>query len=126
MPTGTPVQNNLFELWGLLHWLYPLMFTEATEKLFKTLSVLRKEHNERLSSPPLNKHAPRTKANVGFDVPPKEELTVFIPMSKAQRFWTYRRMNANESKMIFCGTIVKKEEDEVKRKDWELDSRREV
>ncbi len=70
----------------------------------------------------------RTQANVGFDGPPKE-LTVVLPMSKAQRLWTYwdlTRLNANESKMIFYGTIVKKEEDEVKRKDRELDSRREV
>ena len=33
--TGTPVQNNLLELWSLLHWLYPSVFTRATENLFK-------------------------------------------------------------------------------------------
>ncbi|KAI0337438.1 hypothetical protein BDW22DRAFT_1423593 [Trametopsis cervina] len=27
--TGTPVQNNLVELWGLLHWLYPNMVLYA-------------------------------------------------------------------------------------------------
>lgn len=71
----------------------------------------------------------RTKTNVEFDVPPREELTVFIPMSEAQRFWTYRlltRMNANELKTIFSGTIAMKEEDEVKREDRELDGRGEV
>ncbi|KAF8241258.1 hypothetical protein K440DRAFT_573971 [Wilcoxina mikolae CBS 423.85] len=28
--SGTPLQNNLSELWALLHWLYPDVFTENT------------------------------------------------------------------------------------------------
>ena len=34
--TGTPLQNNMTELWALLHWLYPDIFTERTSELFRT------------------------------------------------------------------------------------------
>lgn len=32
--TGTPLQNNLAELWSLLRWLYPMVFTPTTEAKF--------------------------------------------------------------------------------------------
>jgi SWI/SNF-related matrix-associated actin-dependent regulator of chromatin subfamily A member 5 len=32
--TGTPLQNNLGELWALLHWLYPQIWTDATQLPF--------------------------------------------------------------------------------------------
>lgn len=46
----------------------------------------------------------RTKANVEIAVPPREELTLFIPMTEAQRFWTYRlltRMDTMDLQEIF-------------------------
>jgi SWI/SNF-related matrix-associated actin-dependent regulator of chromatin subfamily A member 5 len=33
--TGTPLQNNLLELWALLHWLLPEVFTASTAELFQ-------------------------------------------------------------------------------------------
>lgn len=40
--TGTPLQNNLRELWALLHFLAPDIFTNATsEKFEKDLMLLR-------------------------------------------------------------------------------------
>jgi len=111
--TGTPVQNNLTELWGLLHWLYPSVFTEATERLFKNSFDL--EHGKYslpfitaaqnlLSTVMLR----RTKANVEVDVPPKETLTVFLPLSELQRFWTYKlltRMDTLNLQQIFTTKI---------------------
>jgi len=50
----------------------------------------------------------RTKANVEMSVPPREELTVFIPMTEAQRFWTYRlltRMDTLDLKEIFTTKV---------------------
>jgi len=93
--TGTPVQNNLVELWGLLHWLYPQIFTPASERLFQDSfdltrgcipSPFLKSAQDLLATIMLR----RTKANVEMSVPPRERLTVFIPMTEAQRFWTYR------------------------------------
>jgi len=50
----------------------------------------------------------RTKATVESSVPPKEELTVFIPLTEAQRFWTYRlltRVDTMDLKSIFTSKI---------------------
>ena len=46
----------------------------------------------------------RTKSVVECTVPPKEELTVFIPMTEAQRFWTLgllTRLDVDELEKIF-------------------------
>jgi SWI/SNF-related matrix-associated actin-dependent regulator of chromatin subfamily A member 5 len=107
--TGTPVQNNLVELWGLLHWLYPTLFTPTTERLFKDAFALeRGEYSipflvgcEKLLSVIMLR---RTKANVEMSVPPREELTVFIPLTEAQRFWYYRlltKMDTMDLQEIF-------------------------
>jgi SWI/SNF-related matrix-associated actin-dependent regulator of chromatin subfamily A member 5 len=111
--TGTPVHNNLGELWGLLHWLYPNVFTGATQNLFRESFDLSKGS---YSLPFLTAAKKllekvmlrRTKASVETTVPLKEELTVFIPLTEAQRFWTYRlltRMDTMELKSIFTSKI---------------------
>ena len=33
--TGTPVHNDLKELWSLLHFLYPSIFTPTTQHVFE-------------------------------------------------------------------------------------------
>ncbi|KAH8093223.1 P-loop containing nucleoside triphosphate hydrolase protein [Cristinia sonorae] len=116
--TGTPIQNNLVELWGLLHWLYPKIFTAATERLFKDSWDLSRGSystsflnaaNKLLTTVMLR----RTKSVVECSVPPKEELTVFLPMTEAQRFWTLgllTRLDVEELEKIFQ-TEVKGEDD---------------
>lgn len=111
--TGTPVQNNLVELWGLFHWLYPAVFTQSTEKMFHeafnltlgTYALPFLKATEKLLSKLMLR---RTKDGVEGQicVPPKEELTVFIPMSEAQRFWTYRlltKLDTPDLEGIFAG-----------------------
>ncbi|THH29276.1 hypothetical protein EUX98_g4910 [Antrodiella citrinella] len=107
--TGTPIQNNLVELWGLLHWLYPKVFTQASERLFQDSWDLSRGSysttvigaaNKLLATIMLH----RTKAVVECSVPAKEELTVFIPMTEAQRFWTLgllTRLDVEELEKIF-------------------------
>ncbi|KAJ6601267.1 SNF2 family N-terminal domain-containing protein [Mycena vulgaris] len=98
--TGTPIQNNLTELWGLLHWLYPHIFTPTTRALFAASFDLA---NGTYALPVINAvrallatiQLRRTKAALTDSgalggVPPREEWTVFIPLTEAQRFWTYR------------------------------------
>jgi len=107
--TGTPVHNNLGELWGLLHWLYPNVFTGTTQNIFHESFNLSKGS---YSLPFLTAAKKllekimlrRTKTTVEISVPPREELTVFIPLTEAQRFWTYRlltRMDTMDLKTIF-------------------------
>ncbi|KAG6887949.1 hypothetical protein C0995_011389 [Termitomyces sp. Mi166 len=115
--TGTPVQNNLGELWALLHWLLPTVFTQATQSLFNESFDI---HRGSYAIPFLNAAKKlvsiimlrRTKAVVaGDDVPPREELTVFIPLTETQRWWTYKlltKLPAADLQKIFIergGTI---------------------
>ena len=96
------MQNDLEELWSLFHWLYPAIFTPATFDLFSagwqpshaqySTSLIR-DAEKLLSAVMLR----RTKSAVDIDVPPREELTVFVPMSEAQRFWTYRLLTRLDS-----------------------------
>jgi SWI/SNF-related matrix-associated actin-dependent regulator of chromatin subfamily A member 5 len=100
-------------LWGLLHWLYPNVFTAATHSFFRdsfdlsrgsyslTFLAAAKKLLEKIM-------LRRTKATVEMTVPPKEELTVFIPLTEAQRFWTYRlltRVDTMDLKSIFTSKI---------------------
>jgi len=107
--TGTPVHNNLLELWSLLHWLCPAVFTSASERAFRDAFDLTRG----LYSLPFLTAAQdllkvvmlrRTKATVELNVPPREELTVFVPLAEAQRFWTYRlltRLDSGDLEQIF-------------------------
>ncbi len=101
--TGTPVQNNLVELWGLLHFLYPTLFTPPTLSPFReafnlaqgTYALPFLHATEKL----LNKiMLRRTKESVGGEVcvPPREEVTVFVPMAEAQRAWVLRLLGGME------------------------------
>lgn len=56
----------------------------------------------------------RTKATVDIAVPPRDELTLFLPMSEAQRFWTYRlltRLDSGELEAIFAPQEGEAEDD---------------
>lgn len=60
----------------------------------------------------------RTKATVEISVPPREELTIFIPMTEAQRFWTYRlltRMDTLDLEQIFTSKIQDTPDNEGRR-----------
>jgi len=98
--TGTPMQNNLGELWALLHFLQPDVFDdcEIFENYFnaKTLhedaaekarlvaqedksSILAKIH--RTIAPFLLR---RVKAEVDLSIPPKKEVVVYCPLTETQ------------------------------------------
>ncbi|KAF3033323.1 hypothetical protein E8E12_003832 [Didymella heteroderae] len=95
--TGTPLQNNLVEMWALLAWLYPDVFTENTQDLFKesfdlTRGKVNKEtmddarHLLELIMLRRMKDSP----NVNLGLPPKEEVLLYVPLTPMQRFWYTR------------------------------------
>ncbi|KAI9329957.1 P-loop containing nucleoside triphosphate hydrolase protein [Obelidium mucronatum] len=94
--TGTPLQNNLQELWALLHYLYPQVFTSQTAKYFGDSFNLQKgtyntdgiESSRKLLDLIMLR---RLKSHVDLSIPPKEELIIYLPLTPMQRFW-YKRL----------------------------------
>jgi SWI/SNF-related matrix-associated actin-dependent regulator of chromatin subfamily A member 5 len=96
--TGTPLQNNLSELWSLLHWLYPEVFSKNTNELFDNSFNLTKGQysntvldNSRHLLELIMLRRMKTSPGVDLNLPPKTEVLMFVPLSPMQRFW-YERM----------------------------------
>ena len=82
--TGTPLQNNLHELWSILNFLYPDVFRTSTafdrEGVSTDAQALNQAHHM-LKMCMLR----RTKDLVEKEVPPKEEIKVNCALSPLQR-----------------------------------------
>ncbi|VEL29094.1 unnamed protein product, partial [Protopolystoma xenopodis] len=85
--TGTPLQNNLHELWALLNFLMPEMFynAEMFDELFNNSSVEEENLVSRLHSVLRPFLLRRIKADVEKKLPPKKETKIYIGLSKLQR-----------------------------------------
>ncbi|KAJ3140412.1 hypothetical protein HK100_009843 [Physocladia obscura] len=103
--TGTPLQNNLHELWSLLHYLYPTIFSDVTSSFFAQSFNLSKglyDHRaldaaRRLLEVVMLR---RLKSSVDLSIPPKEELIVYLPLTEMQRFWYKRLLTRIENSML--------------------------
>lgn len=98
--TGTPLQNNLTELWSLLHFLMPSIFDklESFESWFDFSALKEKNGAEQLLSEDRKKnlvaslHAilkpfllRRVKADVETSLPKKREYVLYAPLTQTQR-----------------------------------------
>ncbi|XP_052795307.1 SWI/SNF-related matrix-associated actin-dependent regulator of chromatin subfamily A member 5-like [Mya arenaria] len=86
--TGTPLQNNLHELWALLNFLLPDVFNSADDfdSWFNT-SSMDLELVERLHGVLRPFLLRRLKSEVEKKLLPKKETKIFIGLSKMQREW---------------------------------------
>lgn len=88
--TGTPLQNNLMELWALLNFLLPDIFSSADdfESWFKDKGeesqdqVVQQLH--KVLRPFLLR---RVKADVEKSLLPKKEINIFVGLTDMQRKW---------------------------------------
>ena len=102
--TGTPVQNNLHELYALLSFLHPDVFT-SSEPFDRAFNLNTKEHkvDEKLLEKAHYLMRPfvlrRVKGEVEVSLPPKVETKIMCPLSAAQTFW-YRRLLMRESNAL--------------------------
>ncbi|KAI9739342.1 MAG: hypothetical protein M1834_007555 [Cirrosporium novae-zelandiae] len=98
--TGTPLQNNLSELWSLLNFLMPEIFDtlETFESWFDFSAVLDKDghkeiiEKERKNSLIASLHAVlkpfllrRVKGDVESSLPPKREYILYAPLTVEQK-----------------------------------------
>ena len=86
--TGTPLQNNLHELWALLNFLMPDVFSSAEE--FDSWFDLTDKQVEQEVIGQLHKVLKpfllrRVKADVESSIPPKKEMIVYTHLSPMQR-----------------------------------------
>ncbi|XP_003747940.1 chromatin-remodeling complex ATPase chain Iswi [Galendromus occidentalis] len=88
--TGTPLQNNLHELWALLNFLLPDVFnsSEDFDSWFSTNSVFGDQDLvERLHAVLRPFLLRRLKSEVEKKLPPKKEVKIYVGLSKMQREW---------------------------------------
>ncbi|KAI9706991.1 MAG: hypothetical protein M1820_004579 [Bogoriella megaspora] len=98
--TGTPLQNNLTELWSLLHFLMPDIFDklESFESWFDFSALKERNGYEQILSEERRRslvsslHAilkpfllRRVKADVEHSLPKKREYILYAPLSASQR-----------------------------------------
>lgn len=131
--TGTPLQNNLLELWALLHWLYPEVFTEKSAELFKTsfdltrgkVSTTVMDDARRLLELIMLRRM-KNSPGVDLNLPPKTDILLFVPLTPMQRFWYTRLLTRADKGLLedlFKGAKEKEQESRVQEsnetKDWE-------
>lgn len=105
--TGTPLQNNLQELWALLHWLYPEVFTERTAELFKDSFNLTKgqvstkvmDDARRLLEVIMLRRM-KNSPGVNLNLPPKTEVLLYAPLTPMQRFWYMRLLTRADKGLL--------------------------
>ena len=92
--TGTPIQNNIHELWALLNFIMPDLFDDS--EVFDTYTTIEENQSEkerekknlkyiqslhRILRPFILK---RTKDELALTLPPKKEVHLFIGLTKLQ------------------------------------------
>ncbi|KAJ9644614.1 hypothetical protein H2199_003577 [Coniosporium tulheliwenetii] len=105
--TGTPLQNNLLEMWALLHWLYPQVFAEQSAELFKSsFDLTRGKVNTNVMDDArrllelIMLRRTKTSPGVDLNLPPKEEVLLYVPLTPMQRFWYTRLLTKADSRLI--------------------------
>ena len=87
--TGTPMENNLTELWSLFDWLIPGLLSDR-KNFTKTFRTPIEKHGNTAKQRFLSTRLKpfllrRTKDEVATDLPPKTEIDQVVPLMEGQR-----------------------------------------
>ncbi|XP_037948806.1 chromatin-remodeling complex ATPase chain Iswi-like isoform X2 [Teleopsis dalmanni] len=108
--TGTPLQNNLHELWALLNFLLPDVFnsSEDFDEWFNTNTCLGDDALvQRLRAVLKPILLRRLKSDVEKQLKPKNEIKIFVGLSKMQREW-YKKILLKDIDIITGAGKVEK------------------
>jgi chromodomain-helicase-DNA-binding protein 7 len=101
--TGTPLQNNIQELWTLLNFIEPYQFPSLEEFTAHYGNMGSREQVERLQ----NKISPfmlrRVKEDVAKDIPAKEETLIDVELTSIQKQY-YRAIFEHNHSFLNMGT----------------------
>ncbi len=85
--TGTPLQNNLHELWVLLKFMFPTIFPKP-DTFDEAYNPVTQEYDNTLLTKTHTLLMPfflrRVKSDLDLDLPDKKEINVYLPLSKLQ------------------------------------------
>ncbi|XP_042358683.1 lymphoid-specific helicase [Plectropomus leopardus] len=110
--TGTPLQNNLAELWSLLNFLLPEVFDDLKsfeswfdiDSITEAESVVATEREQNILSMLHQILTPfllrRLKSDVTLEVPPKKEIIVYAPLTGKQEAFYTAVVNKSIAKML--------------------------
>uniref|UniRef100_K3W760 Uncharacterized protein n=1 Tax=Globisporangium ultimum (strain ATCC 200006 / CBS 805.95 / DAOM BR144) TaxID=431595 RepID=K3W760_GLOUD len=101
--TGTPLQNNIQELWVLLNYLEPVKFDNMEEfnaSFGKLISQEQVEELQKLLGPYILR---RVKEDVEKSIPPKEETIIAVELTTLQKQY-YRAIYDKNKSFLFRGT----------------------
>ncbi|XP_055382330.1 chromatin-remodeling complex ATPase chain Iswi-like [Condylostylus longicornis] len=100
--TGTPLQNNLHELWALLNFLLPDIFDSSNDfdTWFDTFDCLEsKDKTKKLHSILMPFMLQRFKQDVENSLLPKKEITIYVGLSEMQRE-CYKKILKDDMKTV--------------------------
>lgn len=127
--TGTPLHNDMVELWALLHWLYPEVFTENTSDIFKEAFDLSKGHVSTIFMDDARRLLERimlrrmkTSEVVNLNLPSKTEVLLYTPLTPMQLFW-YQRLMTRADKGLLNELFQDAKQKEVEAMDQEAQER---
>ncbi|XP_014672335.1 PREDICTED: lymphoid-specific helicase-like [Priapulus caudatus] len=126
--TGTPLQNNLSELWSLLNFLLPEIFDDLNifESWFDFSSLSGSGANEKIIAQEREKNVlaklhqiltpfllRRLKQDVELCIPPKKELQVFAPLTATQQTFYAATLNHTITQMLDARNETQEPREEV-------------
>jgi SNF2 family DNA or RNA helicase len=101
--TGTPLQNNIQELWTLLNFIEPYQFPSLEEFEGHYGNMASREQVERLQSKISPYMLRRVKEDVAKDIPAKEETLIDVELTSIQKQY-YRAIFEHNHSFLNMGT----------------------